>query len=238
MVRQRAYRDYLQCPHCGSNRLPKDGRSRGKRTHRCRGCGYRFTLAGDRSYYPQKTIDLAIAMYSERACRRLRAHKALRAQRSPEFERNKRNRSLPIPASIRKTLSVGAQRPSAKVIWFDEMWTCLKVRREASVSMGRDSCGGGGGGRKSAARLRGGRACFVKLQRRLAKSQRYRGDAYEVDGWDSHVVGKGGEVNGNEGRRSVLRGKLNKFGRTKGYSKSAQTLEGSLAMVWLREGLI
>ena len=30
MAAARSYRDDLQCPHCGSNWLPKDGRSRGK----------------------------------------------------------------------------------------------------------------------------------------------------------------------------------------------------------------
>ena len=41
MAAARSYRDDLQCPHCGSNWLPKDGRSRGKQTYRCRLCHYR-----------------------------------------------------------------------------------------------------------------------------------------------------------------------------------------------------
>ena len=77
---------------------------------------------------------------------------------------------------------------------------------------------------------------------RLPESDRYRSDAYEAYGWlpaRSHVVGKGSEVNRNEGLHSVLRGKLNRLvRRTKGYSKSVEMLAGSLALVWLREGLI
>ena len=42
MAATRSYRDDLQRPHCGSNWLPKDGRSRGKQTYRCRLCHYRF----------------------------------------------------------------------------------------------------------------------------------------------------------------------------------------------------
>jgi len=86
------------------------------------------------------------------------------------------------------------------------------------------------------------RQTFVRLYRRLPESERYRSDAYEAYRWlnpGSHVVGKGSEVNRNEGLHSVLRGKLNRLvRRTKGYSKSVEMLSGSLAMVWLREGLI
>ena len=86
------------------------------------------------------------------------------------------------------------------------------------------------------------RQTFVRLYRRLPESERYRSDAYEAYRWldpGSHVVGKGSEVNRNEGLHSVLRGKLNRLvRRTKGYSKSVEMLTGSLAMVWLREGLI
>ena len=47
MVAARSYRDDLQCSHCGSNRLPKDGRSRGKQT-------YPFTPYGNRHYYSEQ----------------------------------------------------------------------------------------------------------------------------------------------------------------------------------------
>ena len=83
---------------------------------------------------------------------------------------------------------------------------------------------------------------FMRLYRRLPRAKKYRSDAYEAYGLldpGSHVVGKGSEVNRNEGLRSVLRGKLNRLARSaRGYSKSVEMLVGSLAMVWLREGLI
>ena len=65
MAAARSYRDDLQCPHCGSNRLPKDGRSRGKRTCRCRLCHYRFTPDGNRHHYSEQVKEQAIAMYGE-----------------------------------------------------------------------------------------------------------------------------------------------------------------------------
>ena len=65
MAAARSYRDDLQCPHCGSNWLPKDGRSRGKQTYRCRLCHYRFTPDGNRHYYSEKVKEQAIDMYGE-----------------------------------------------------------------------------------------------------------------------------------------------------------------------------
>ena len=50
---QKAYRDDMQCPRCGSNWLPKAGLSRGKQTYRCGECLHRFTPDGNRSYYPE-----------------------------------------------------------------------------------------------------------------------------------------------------------------------------------------
>ena len=58
-----AQRVYLRCPHCGSNWLPKDGRSRGKQTYRCGDCLYRFTPGGNRHYYSEKVKSQAMSMY-------------------------------------------------------------------------------------------------------------------------------------------------------------------------------
>ena len=81
-------------------------------------------------------------------------------------------------------------------------------------------------------------ATFLKLYERLSEAERYRSEAYRVYGWlprNIHTIGKGGEVNRNEGLHSVLRSKLNRLVRkTKGYSKSLEMLTGSLAMMWLR----
>ena len=65
MAAARSYRDVLQRPHCGSNRLPKDGRSRGKQPCRCRLCHYRFTPDGNRHYYPKQVKEQAIDRYGE-----------------------------------------------------------------------------------------------------------------------------------------------------------------------------
>ena len=55
----------LRCPHCGSNWTPKDGRSRGKQTYRCRDCHYRFTPEGKRSYFSGERKRQALDMYAE-----------------------------------------------------------------------------------------------------------------------------------------------------------------------------
>ena len=67
MAGQRAYRHDMRCPHCGSNWMPKDGRSRGKQTYRCGDCNYRYTPDGNRHYYSSKVIEQALAMYAEGA---------------------------------------------------------------------------------------------------------------------------------------------------------------------------
>ena len=65
MAAARSYRDDLQCPHCGSNWLPKDGRSRGKQTYRSRLCHYRFTPDGNRHYYSEQIKEQAFDLYGE-----------------------------------------------------------------------------------------------------------------------------------------------------------------------------
>ena len=65
MAAARSYRDDFQRPHCGSNRLPKDGRSRGKQTYRCRLCHYRFTPDGNHHYYQEQVKEQAIDRYGE-----------------------------------------------------------------------------------------------------------------------------------------------------------------------------
>ena len=57
----------MRCPHCGSNWMPKDGRSRGKRTYRCGDCKYRCVPDGSHHYYSSEVVDRALAMYAEGA---------------------------------------------------------------------------------------------------------------------------------------------------------------------------
>ena len=53
-------------PHCGSNRMPKDGHSGKKQTCRCGDCKYRYAPDGNRHYYPEKTIRQALDCRKER----------------------------------------------------------------------------------------------------------------------------------------------------------------------------
>ena len=57
MVR-RAYRHDLCCPHCGSNWLPKYGRSKGRQAYHCGDCLYKFTPGGNHSYYSEAVKSL------------------------------------------------------------------------------------------------------------------------------------------------------------------------------------
>lgn len=137
-------------------------------------------------------------------------------------------------------------KPLAKVISFDEMWTYVGARRgekRNSMWIWTAVVEEEDGSRWVDYEI-GGRdeATFLRLYGRLPEAESYRSDAYGVYGWlprSRHKVGKGSEVNRNEGLHSVLRGKLNRLvRRTKGYSKSVEMLSGSLALIWLQQGWI
>ena len=85
-------------------------------------------------------------------------------------------------------------------------------------------------------------ATFLRLYQRLPEAERCRTDAYQVYQWlpaNRHEVGKGGEVNRNEGLHSRLRDKLIRLHRrTKGYSKSAAMLSDSITLVCVSLKLI
>ncbi len=139
-----------------------------------------------------------------------------------------------------------AERPKAKVISFDEMWSYVRVRKgkkrrsvwvwtamveEADGSVWFDFEVGDRD-----------LLTFHRLLSRLPAAEKYRSDGYEVYGHlpdERHERGKGSEVNRNEGLHTKLRTRLNRLGRaTSGYSKKLEMLANSLALVWLREGLI
>ena len=151
-----------------------------------------------------------------------------------------------LPASVRNIRRVELEPQPVRVISFDEMWTYQWSRRRGlrrSVWVWTAVVEESDGSRWADFEV-GDRdyETFIRLYRRLPEAQRYRSDPYQVYEWlpsDRHVVGKGSEVNRNEGLHSVLRSKLNRLvRRTKGYTKSLDMLSGSLSLVWIREGLI
>ena len=134
----------------------------------------------------------------------------------------------------------------AKVISFDEMWTYVNSRRKGkrnSVWIWTAVVEEEDGSRWMDYEVGDrGEETFLRLYKRLPDAKKYRSDDYNVYKWlpsRRHKVGKGGEVNRNEGLHSVLRSKLNRLVRkTKGYSKSVEMLSASLAMIWVRQGWI
>ena len=88
----------------------------------------------------------------------------------------------------------------------------------------------------------GGRSkeTFSRLPERLPEALRYRSDNHAVYGLlprNRHVPGKGGEVDRNEGTHPRLRD-LRRQRETKGRSKSLGMLRDSIALIYLRLGLI
>ena len=67
MAGQRACRHDMRRPRYGSNRMPKDGRSRGRQTYRCEDCKYRCAPDVNRHRYSSKVIEQTLAMYAEGA---------------------------------------------------------------------------------------------------------------------------------------------------------------------------
>lgn len=65
MARARVYRPDQQCPRCGSNWLPKYGKSQGKQTYRCGQCLYHFTEGTRRPHLAAAVQDRIVARYAE-----------------------------------------------------------------------------------------------------------------------------------------------------------------------------
>ena len=245
MAKRRAYRDDMQCPRCGSNWLPKYGRSRGKQTYRCGQCLYHFILNTKRPHASDKVKNLALELYIE-GLGLSAISRVLRVKLETVYGWVKKVRAafgLQRELSRQRELLRGGQG-AARVVSFDEMWTYVGSSRRGK----RNSVWIWTAVVEEVDRSRwvdfevGKRdeATFLRLYERLLEAERYRSDAYRVYGWlprNRHKVGKGSEVNRNEGLHSVLRGKLNRLVRkTKGYSKSVEMLRDSIALVCLRLG--
>ena len=164
-----------------------------------------------------------------------------------DMEREKRCPSAAdIPHSVKMIRGIDSERANAKVISFDEMWSYVGVRKGENrrsvwvwTAMVEEADGSVWFDFEVGDR---DLPTFHRLLRRLPSAERYRSDGYEVYGHlpaKCHERGKGSEVNRNEGLHTKLRTRLNRLGRaTSGYSKKLEMLANSLALVWLREGLI
>ena len=159
MARHRSYRRDLRCPRCGSNWMPKDGRSHGNQTYRCGDCNCRYTPDGNRHCYPEKTVRQAlncckdgmsvsaIARAMEINCAAMYGwvKKAQEAMTVMGMERERRNPSAAdIPDLVKAMRGIDAERAEASVISFDEMRSYVGVRngenrRSARVWTAADS---------------------------------------------------------------------------------------------------
>ena len=65
MARPRVYRQGVRCPECGSNRMPKDGKSQGRQVYHRGDCGRR-TIPDAACQCPSAADkERALAMYEE-----------------------------------------------------------------------------------------------------------------------------------------------------------------------------
>ena len=137
------------------------------------------------------------------------------------------------------------QLSRAATVSFDEMWTYVGARRgenRRSVRIWTAVVEEWDGSRWADFEV-GGRdmETFVRLLRRLPKAAKYRSGHYEgvqplASGKSRKGEGQRGEP--ERGLHSNLSVNLNRLvRRTHGYSKRLYMLIGSLAMVWLRDGL-
>ena len=144
MAGRRTCRHDMRCPHCGSNRMPKDVRSRGRQTCRCGDCEYHCAPDGNRRFYSSKVIDRALAMRAEGSsvaatgrAMEIKEGTVLRWVKKSvlsgwimDAERSERKPAASgLPSSVRKIRGINADAPQAKTVSFDEMRTCLGVRR-------------------------------------------------------------------------------------------------------------
>ena len=140
--------------------------------------------------------------------------------------------------------------PLARVISFDEMWSYVGARRRGKRRGKRrevwiwTAVVEEADGQRWVDFEVGDRSetTFLRLYGRLPEAERYRSDHYRVYQWlpaNRHRMGKGSEVNRNEGTHSRLRDRLRRLQRkTKGYSKSVAMLRDSIALVCLKLNLI
>ena len=74
MARSRVYRHDVRCPECGSNRMPKDGTSKGRQVYHCGNCGRTPHHPGCRLPTPQRRRlgtrpgDVSGWQFAERCC--------------------------------------------------------------------------------------------------------------------------------------------------------------------------
>ncbi len=67
MARARVYRPDIRCRHCGSNWMPKDGRTRGRQVYKCGDCNRKYTADAERPHFPEHVKRQAVQMLIEGA---------------------------------------------------------------------------------------------------------------------------------------------------------------------------
>ena len=197
----------MQCPSCGSNWLPKYGRSRGKQTYRCGQCLYHFIPNTKRPHASEKVKSLALELYVE-GLGLSAISRVLRVKLETVYGWVKKVRvafGVQRELSRQRMLLRGGQG-AARVVSFDEMWTYVGSRRRGkrnSVWIWTAVVEEVDGSRWMDYEVgKRSEATFLRLYERLPEAERYRSDAYRVYGWlprNRHKVGKGSEVNRNEG---------------------------------------
>ena len=55
----------MRCPECGSDRIVKNGKQKGKQTYLCRICSRRFTPDATKKHRPKNVRELAIGLFCE-----------------------------------------------------------------------------------------------------------------------------------------------------------------------------
>ena len=62
MARERIYRDNVKCRHCGSNWMPKDGRTRGQQVYKCGECNRKQVADAAQPHFPEHVKRQAVQM--------------------------------------------------------------------------------------------------------------------------------------------------------------------------------
>ena len=123
MARPRVYRRQARCPECGSNRIPKDGHSKGHQVYHC-----------GRRYIPAKRPVIAPAR--QQGARGVQAPGRQLVARGGAGFRGQHSGGDPVAQKGGALRCPGCGAAAAKalpaaVIAGDEMWTYRKARRQA-----------------------------------------------------------------------------------------------------------
>ena len=141
---QPVYRNARPGPHCGSNRTPQHGVSRGKQTYRCQQCLYRLPPDGNRHYYPETVKVQTLRRYTDgMSIAAIGRALSIKAGIASSRVQKARPDALTRQTARQRRSRRAPQQPRPRAISFD--WQAVDECRQSAAGPAALSLGVGGG---------------------------------------------------------------------------------------------